>query len=51
MRLTLSPELRDMGSLLPKVLVGAGCQIRYGAPPRGPLERLVSDSLNARQHH
>jgi hypothetical protein len=51
LRLTMSPELRDVGGLLSKVLVGAGCQIRYGAPPRGPLERLVSDSMNARQHH
>ena len=45
-RLATSSELRELCSIAVKLIVLAGGQVRYGPPPRGPMERATAACLS-----
>ena len=47
LRFAVSTELREVAQCVSRLLVAGGGRIRYGAAPRGPLERAVASSLLA----
>ena len=47
-RLTVSPELQAVASCLLRLCVKFGGVIKYGPPPRGPLERATAQLLQQR---
>ena len=48
LRFAVTPELREVAQCVCRMLVAGGGRVRYGAAPRGPLERAVASSLTAR---
>ena len=51
LKLCLSPEFQTVGAALTRILIGAGAVMRYGAPPKSPLERNVNQALQHAARH
>jgi hypothetical protein len=47
LRISTSYDFQELTMLVTRILTIGGASIRFGPPPRGPLERAASNSLNA----
>ena len=47
LRIATSHDFQELTMLTTRLLTMGGASIRFGPPPRGPLERAASNSLNA----